>query len=86
MGKLSIVKQRKDLMELMEILSSAIDNKEKSKVPFMIYHLIKQCPDIYSCQVTKARDYSNLYRRLYNSGWKDKAVDQCIKKLNNLIL
>jgi hypothetical protein len=86
MRKPSILKQQKDLTGLVNIVSLAIDKKERSKVPFMIYHLIKQCPDIYSSQMIKARDYSNLYRRLWNSGWTKKAAGQCVKKLDELIL
>jgi hypothetical protein len=86
MIKHSFTKQIKYLMEFTEILSSAIDSKEKSKVPFMIYHLIKQCPDMHNIQLIKAKDYSHVYIRLYRSWWTKKESDQCIKKLDKLIL
>jgi glutamate formiminotransferase len=88
MRKISISRQKREGSEICARISQAIIKKEISKIPFMLYHLVKQCPDGTLCKEIRKRDYSKLYTyfKRGKARWGKNQMEQCVKKLDELIL
>ena len=88
MRKHSIARQKRDAKEICAKLAHSVVEKEISKIPFILYHLVKQCPNGQLCVEIRKRDYSNVYKHIQRKGYKlgKKQVEKCIKKLDELIL
>jgi len=88
MIKNNIAKQKEDSRIIGSKLLLAMRLKNMDKIPFIIYHLIKQCPDGLVSKQIRKRDYSYVYTyfRISKAKWGNNQIEKCIKKLDELIL
>ena len=88
MRKVSFKKQQKYCAEICNRFSWAIIKKKMKIIPFILYHLVKQCPEGKICKEIRKKDYTNVYKYFQNKAFKlnKKQIEKCIKKLDELIL